>query len=51
MKLAKDKYENQPKYNLLRDEIDDFHLANAKLRSEVIDTTWTQVDIDIPAFV
>ena len=46
LKLAKDKYENQPKYNLLRDEIDDFHLANSKLRSEVINNTWTQVEFD-----
>lgn len=50
LKLAKDKYENQPKYNLLRDEIDDFYMANAMLRSEVLDTLWSQVEIDFPEF-
>lgn len=50
LKLAKDKYENQPKYNLLRDEIDDFYTANAMLRSEVLDTLWSQVEIDFPEF-
>lgn len=50
LKLAKDKYENQPKYNLLRDEIDDFHTANTMLRSEVLDTLWSQVEIDFPEF-
>lgn len=50
LKLAKDKYENQPKYNLLRDEIDDFHTANSMLRSEVLDTLWSQVEIDFPEF-
>ena len=50
LKLAKDKYENQPKYNLLRDEIDDFYTANAMLRSEVLDTLWSQVEIDFPDF-
>lgn len=44
MLSAKDKYENQPKYNLLRDEIEEFHFSN-KLRREEVSARWVQCDL------
>lgn len=43
---ARDKYEKQPKYNLLRDEIDDFHNSNIVRRSKAQTNNWTQVEFD-----
>lgn len=43
LKLAQDKFENQPKYNLLRDELEEFHLSN-KLRSQNL--PWQQSSFD-----
>lgn len=41
---AKEKYYNQPKYNLLRDEIEEFHFSN-KLRREEVSARWIQCDL------
>ena len=46
LQLAKDKFENQPKYNLLRDELDDFHSSISELRSR----SWKQVEFDLSVF-
>ena len=50
LQLAKEKFENQPKYNLLRDEIEEFHLNNSALRSEIKNNVFSQIEIDFPAF-
>ena len=42
--------ENQPKYNLLRDELEEFHSSNQVRRLKAKSLTWHQVDIDIPEF-
>lgn len=48
--LARDKFENQPKYNLLRDELEEFKLDSARRRSEVSDLSWTQSEFDWDVF-
>lgn len=49
LQLARDKYENQPKYNLLRDEIEDFHSSNL-IRRSVASNVWQQSDFDLDVF-
>lgn len=49
LEVARDKYENQPKYNLLRDEIEDFHSSNL-IRRSVASNVWQQSDFDLDVF-
>lgn len=49
-KLAQDKFENQPKYNLLRDELEELKLDSSRRRSEVSDYTWSQAEFDLSVF-
>jgi hypothetical protein len=44
LRSAKEKYDNQPKYNLLRDEIEEFHFSN-KLRRDEVSARWIQCDL------
>lgn len=44
LRSAREKFENQSKYNLLRDEIEEFHFAN-KLRREEVSSRWIQCDL------
>lgn len=48
--LARDKFENQPKYNLLRDELEEFHLDNNIRRSAAETLSWHQIDFDMSIF-
>lgn len=47
---ARDKYEKQSKYNLLRDEIEEFHLSNKLRRSDSKDLRWSQAEFDSALF-
>ena len=50
LEVARDKFENQPKYNLLRDEIEEFNSSNSLRRSKSDDLTWHQIDFDLSVF-